>query len=345
LASEDDAPWAVILPSVVVPFRHAWLAAGLLLAGCYEAFPPSGSPCNSEEADSCPSGLACIRGTCRSMSGGGTDTSTIPDVDAFIPDGSPADLDADGKLNAADNCPSKYNPDQHDEDADGVGDACDNCPHVANANQAATGESATPNGAGDACDPRPGTPGDTIDKFYSFHVPPAGTMTLGTWAVEADAYKVTPPSNGDLSFMVVGGARDKVTVEVAGTLDSATSFLSLMVSVGEVSNKYHECGYLDCTSCANGGHDYNNAFVDYWNGNNYEDLVGNYDIAQRLSGAFTIRVSADSTNARIVCTTTDPRGTVTKQANQAGRLVPGMVGVYSEYGTVRLRYMVVFGQK
>jgi len=332
---------------VVVLLRHAWLAAGLILAGCYEPFPASGAPCNAAETDPCPSGQSCVRGTCRVIGGGGgPDASVIPEVDAFMPDGSPTDLDGDGKPNAADNCPNKYNLDQHDEDADGVGDVCDNCPHVANANQAITGESATPNGAGDACDPRPGIAGDTIQKFYAFHADPMGISRLGTWELAGDTYKLTPFANGNTNYVVVEGTRDKVTVEVAGTVDSFTDNIdALAVSVGEDANGYyHECGYFDCTNCDNGSPEYDNALIDYWDGTDFLDLVGNYYVSQRLSGAFTIRVSADSTTDRIVCTTIDSRGSVTRTANQANRLLPGKIGVYAESAVVRLRYLVVFGQ-
>jgi hypothetical protein len=329
--------------SVVVLLRHVWLAAGLILAGCYEPFPPSGALCNMDEVDSCPTGQFCVRGTCRGTIGG-VDGSVIPDIDAFIPDGSPADLDADGILNASDNCPNKHNPDQHDEDADTVGDVCDNCPHVANATQAKTGESATPNGAGDACDPRPQLPGDTIQKFYSFHVLPTGTTTNGdgAWVVEADTYRHT---GGGFASLVVSDPRDKITVEVAGSLDSSTNNLGITVSAGEANGKYHECGYFECVNCNGAQNDFHNAFIDYWDGGGYLDLVGNHELQQRLSGSFTIRISADSTLDRITCTTSDSRGApATNQANQASRLVPGAVGVYSDFASYRLRYLVIFGQ-
>ena len=41
------------------------------------------------------------------------------------------DVDGDGILNDADNCPNVANPDQKDTDGDGIGDACDKCPNEA----------------------------------------------------------------------------------------------------------------------------------------------------------------------------------------------------------------------
>ncbi|MCB9734176.1 MAG: HYR domain-containing protein, partial [Deltaproteobacteria bacterium] len=58
-----------------------------------------------------------------------------------------ADFDADGIVDAVDNCPTTANTDQTDGDGDGVGDACDVCPAVADADQA-DGDG---NGVGDAC--------------------------------------------------------------------------------------------------------------------------------------------------------------------------------------------------
>ena len=91
------------------------------------------------------------------------------------PDANPDDLDGDGVLNAADNCPERRNADQHDEDGDAFGDECDNCPAIANANQADTTEMAIPgqfaDGVGDSCDLRPGLAGDKIAAFYGFGDP------------------------------------------------------------------------------------------------------------------------------------------------------------------------------
>lgn len=93
-------------------------------------------------------------------------------------DGPPdTDLDGDGLIGAADNCPTVANPDQHDEDGDGVGDVCDNCPHLANEDQANTFE-AEPDDLGDACDTEPTT--QCIVKFDPFTRQP-GSVSIGEW--------------------------------------------------------------------------------------------------------------------------------------------------------------------
>jgi predicted CXXCH cytochrome family protein len=60
----------------------------------------------------------------------------------------PDDWDGDGVLDADDNCPACYNPDQLDDDGDDVGDACDNCLDAMNTDQLDTDEDSI----GDACD-------------------------------------------------------------------------------------------------------------------------------------------------------------------------------------------------
>jgi hypothetical protein len=111
---------------------------------------------------------------------------------AALPDANPDDLDGDGILNAADNCPMRVNADQHDEDGDGVGDACDNCPAVANKNQSDVTDTEVPlqlaDGVGDACDLRPRLAGDRVAAFYTFaDSARAADWTAAGWIVGADA--------------------------------------------------------------------------------------------------------------------------------------------------------------
>ena len=49
----------------------------------------------------------------------------IRDISIFPAADAAGDLDRDGVMNACDDCPLVYNPDQHDDNSDGTGDICD----------------------------------------------------------------------------------------------------------------------------------------------------------------------------------------------------------------------------
>ena len=89
------------------------------------------------------------------------------------PDANPDDLDGDGILNAADNCPT-----------------------IANANQADTTEAAMngqfPDGVGNACDLRPGLAGDEIARLSTFATEMQASSWNGSgWTIAADAASST----------------------------------------------------------------------------------------------------------------------------------------------------------
>jgi hypothetical protein len=258
-------------------------------------------------------------------------------IDAFVPDGPPSDPDNDGLVNAADNCPNKHNPDQHDEDADLVGDACDNCPHVANANQANTGEGASPDAVGDACDPRPAMPGDTIERFIPFNAAPASAVSSAGWTVEGDAYKFA----GDSAWVAIDGVRDRITMELGGSMENPQQDMVIWLDAGEANDRFYECAYWDY-----GGNprDYHTALIGYFDGTDFNELAGNHNVPNRLAGNFTIRMTADSVANRVTCTTIDARGTASKEVG-ANPLVPGTVSLGVEDGTFRLRYLIIFGQQ
>ena len=65
-----------------------------------------------------------------------------------VPDTCQKDNDEDHNIDACDNCPKDFNPQQDDQDRDEVGDVCDNCPGTFNPDQ----EDRDGNGFGDLCD-------------------------------------------------------------------------------------------------------------------------------------------------------------------------------------------------
>jgi hypothetical protein len=77
-------------------------------------------------------------------------------IDAREIDANPDDVDGDGVLNGADNCPMRVNPLQADEDGDAEingGDACDPCPHLGSMPAGQPHLDVDLDGIGDDCDP------------------------------------------------------------------------------------------------------------------------------------------------------------------------------------------------
>jgi hypothetical protein len=313
---------------------RASVLATLLVCGCFAPSAPTGAPCDTDEQ--CPSAQRCVIGTCQRTGGGSPDG---PSDDGPTVDGPPNDVDADGILNTADNCPAMGNMDQHDEDADGLGDVCDNCPHLANATQV-NGDG---DAVGDACDPRPGMP-DTIARFISFHTIPNDVSTpLGSWTITNDTYRNA--SNYNDAEFIVTGSRDKVVIEVAGAVESVQGESWIVISAGENGSpsKFYDCGYLDFPGGGGNPAEYYNNLIEYYDGNNFSLRSSNMH-PQRLAGAFTIRMSADSVANQTRCMTVDARQTANTQDSQANNLQPGTVGVKTYGAIFSLRYMIIFGQ-
>jgi hypothetical protein len=142
------------------------------LAGCFSPKPQPGVPCGNGGA--CPDGLVCAPAT------NTCETTLGDDIDASID--TPIAIDAPACATTT-----------HDEDGDGIVDSCDNCPGIANANQADTTE-VTPDGVGDACDPRP-MARDRIALFESFAAMPQG-WTIDPEAKVMNDQLVQPAANG-----------------------------------------------------------------------------------------------------------------------------------------------------
>jgi Thrombospondin type 3 repeat len=319
------------------------LIAIAMAAGCFSPNAPEGNPC--APGGLCPDGLSCIGQVC---------ISSIPDgpIDGPPGDGSNAspDLDLDGVLNAADNCPTAANPLQHDEDGDKVGDVCDNCPHVTNAPQA----NADGDGVGDLCDPRPFTAGDKISMFLAFDqatLPPGVTTVGGNWskAATGDMYQQTNTNTNPNTpaTLLVDGARDGFVVEIGGKTTSIdNNFVWLTTTFGEATgtSRYYSCGFLDLKDV--NPDDLNQGTIEEYDGNGYSYVAGTPAQTQLANNAaFKISAQVDSTAKSVACATTDPRGPpTTNSTTGAARLVPGRVGIRSNGVAYTLDYLVVLGR-
>jgi hypothetical protein len=310
----------------------------VLVIGCYDPTIQELVPCG--EGSVCPTGQSCVRGVCRREAVDTPDAALVPIDAAIVPidapevDGPPADTDADGIPNMADNCPMKANANQHDEDGDGPGDVCDNCPHIANASQADNMDGA--DGVGDICDPNPMMGGDRIDRFYGFEVMSSSFTVNGSWAIAGDAMTYTTYSSGQLNVL---GTRDTVVVEIAGTttaLNPAEMFLG--VYAGNAAGKYHDCAFYDLPN------DYHVGMSTYYDGADWNILTEEH-LGNALSNgvAYTVRLSLNATANTLRCDTIDPRATRSFPSS-ADQAQPGTVGIDVYGARVAIRYLIVYAR-
>jgi len=140
-----------------------------LLAGCSFELTPAGVGSDAVAGDAVPGRDGALDGP--------SDAPVSPDIDG------------DGRLNAADNCPTVPNFDQRDHDADLRGDACDVCPHLPSAIHADNDA----DGIGDDCDPRPSQAGDVVSLWDGFYADSAALSwtKVGTWTLDAGTLRQT----------------------------------------------------------------------------------------------------------------------------------------------------------
>jgi hypothetical protein len=170
----------------------------IVLGGCYGPHAATGAPCDPA-LDNCPGGQMCL-----AQGGGYFCLDQASGIDAAPGDGAladtsidgpPDDVDGDGVLNAADNCPTKANPTQVNEDGDPLGDACDPCPPYPDNTDGDT------DGVGDLCDPNPTTGGDQMALFEGFADGiPASWVNVGGWTASG-GNAVIVSSDGGIEYL------------------------------------------------------------------------------------------------------------------------------------------------
>ncbi len=215
----------------------------MLASGCYSPTILPGTPCDV----ACPTGLTCIDHVCREP-GHVADAPPLVDgpelpTDGPEPDG-PADLDGDGVLNAADNCPTTANVDQHDEDTDAFGDLCDPCPHLAG-----TASDGDADGVGDACDPQPAIAKQQWVLFDPFTTQrPIWDFSSGTTLI-ADQMRMVGASPNSGFSRLPNQASGELRIISGGTIASVGGgtphALSIAFGVNSTGANYHYVQFYD----------------------------------------------------------------------------------------------------
>ena len=300
-----------------------------VLAGCYQPSAPTGAECGSGGA--CPTGLVCSPATrtCEHTAIG-PDAAIDAAIDGRTIDGPPGDLDGDGVIDTADNCPDVANPGQEDEDGDAVGNACDNCPATANGNQA----NSDGDGVGDACDPEPNAP-DHIALFEGFDAMPTG-WTIDT-GVTVSGGKAHVPSFDEAAPPLMS---DHGWVETHYTLESLMTGTSItyrsvevLAATGNTGDMGWRCGVFDNPNNPGDRHGELQMFV-----NPYDIAGGSADgMNHKVGDGGQLWLAYSAT--QLDCRSTLPVADIPAAAPEART---GQPGVYTQNLGAAFDYLVVY---
>lgn len=238
-----------------------------------------------------------------------------------------------------------------DEDGDCVADTIDNCPATPNAD----GSDGDADGVGDACDPHPGDPHDTILGFWSF---------LGDGATDMAAWPNEDPQSTSWSYpgtgTIVHTSLGDSVAEVISQSDYDSS--ELTVEAGFTFHTWVDAGtsvamavHLDSPFNV-GGHV---CFVTPYNNNDpaldnvYLEDAGTKAIATGVpalqdGNRVVIRLRRAAVPATLQC-----QGAISDHSFDTGVIgiataaQPGdhRVGIQSAFTSSEVRYVVVYGRK
>jgi hypothetical protein len=302
-------------------WRCSVLGAAVVIAGCYAPTVADGVPCG--DGSSCPTGQSCdIDQRCRiDPLDAGSSELDAPTADASD------DIDDDGILNAADNCPAMANTDQRDHDGDSHGDVCDNCPHIANESQAATMDADL---VGDACDPDQGRL-DTMSRFEGFYETPAGWTMPGGWGVANGKLTATVTSGFQFAYLNSNVAADVTVVTAAGMVPGTpTPNVSVLAHVAPATSQYYRCGVVASTT--------GRAEITLNTGTNFTTI----DQINYVTPSYSdITVRIDLTGANLTCAARAGPETANLAGSSSGA-AGNRIGLRVREATGSFDYVVVF---
>lgn len=295
------------------------------IVACYAPTIPSGAAC-STETGACPDGQFCRAGVCALLDGE-VDAGPSDAVDAAdAADGGGKDVDGDGVVNAADNCPTIANANQANEDGDPRGDACDECPPVASTMVI----DADGDGVGDPCDPHPTVPGDAIVVFEGFSSGIPATWTKnGLWtAAGGDALIAADAGNVATLVLPVTTTPDQtLSADLTLTATNAPTGGSLGVLMGTDAAGAQGllCGLARSNMAMFGT-------LNAANGNTRATVPATFDPGTRLHLQFA------RTGTMVACeTTAAPVYSVTDSFNPNGTLV----GIRARVASASVRWIML----